>query len=67
MYHDPSDRPGSYNDLPNPEGDWRENYQKKQSKYNAALGGATAFLVATIVYVSHFPLVSIILNIDFTE
>lgn len=65
MYHDPSDRPASYNDLPHPEGDWRENYNKKQSKYNATLAGATVFLVATIAYVSHFPLISIIPKIDF--
>lgn len=52
MYHDPSDRPASFNDLPNPEGDWQDNYGKKQTKYNAALGASAAFFLGTIIYVS---------------
>lgn len=53
MYHDPADRPASYNDLPHPEGKWEDNYGLKQRKYNAALAGSAIFLVGTILYVSH--------------
>lgn len=50
MYHG-THRPPSYNDLPQPEGDWQENYQKKQKKYNAFLGASIVALVGTITYV----------------
>lgn len=45
-------RPACYNDLPQPEGPWENNYRKKQTKYNSFLGGAIVAFVGTIVYVS---------------
>lgn len=51
-YRDPLERPPSYNDLPQPEGDWTDAYQKKQFKYNSILGASVAFLVGTIIFVS---------------
>lgn len=44
--------PASFNQLPNPEGDWTENHQKKQSKYNAVLGVAVAVFAGTVLFVS---------------
>lgn len=42
----------SFNDLPQPEGSWQENHDRKQQKYNAALGASIIGLVLTIAYVS---------------
>lgn len=44
--------PASFNQLPQPEGDWTENYNKKQQKYNGILAGAAVFFVATFTFVS---------------
>lgn len=44
--------PASFNQLPHPEGDWTENHQKKQTKYNAILAGAAVFFAATFGFVS---------------
>lgn len=44
--------PASFNQLPHPEGDWTENHQKKQTKYNSVLGGAAVFFAGTLLYVS---------------
>lgn len=70
VYDDPQDRPGSLNDVPQPEGDWEENYHKKQSKYNAALAGAAIFFVGTLTYVSnsfHFNCISNFKIISFSR
>lgn len=44
--------PASFNQLPQPEGDWTENHQKKQSKYNAILAAAAVFFAGTFGFVS---------------
>lgn len=44
--------PASFNQLPQPEGDWTENYDKKQRKYNSILAASAVFFAATIGYVS---------------
>lgn len=51
-YQDHHHRPSSYNDLPQPEGSWEENYNNKQSKYNKFMGASALALVGTIIYVS---------------
>ncbi|XP_055310153.1 uncharacterized protein LOC129573548 [Sitodiplosis mosellana] len=49
--HGPSPKeigpPASFNQLPHPEGDWAENHNKKQSKYNAILAASALFFAAT--------------------
>lgn len=54
--------PASYNQLPQPEGDWQEAYDKKQKKYNAFLGVSAAFFVGTIVFVSNWLLLLFLLS-----
>lgn len=44
--------PASFNQLPQPEGDWTENHQKKQTKYNAVLAASVLFFAATFGFVS---------------
>lgn len=44
--------PASFNQLPQPEGDWKEKQNKKQLKYNMILGASLAFFVGTFVFVS---------------
>lgn len=41
------------NDLPVPQGDWQEAYQKKQAKYNAVLVAGIAMLATAIGLVSN--------------
>ena len=41
------------NDLPVPKGDWQEDYNKRNSKYNLHLGISTGFLLFTLFFVSH--------------
>lgn len=43
--------PASFNQLPQPEGDWTDNHNKKQTKYNSALAASAVFFVATIAFV----------------
>lgn len=43
--------PASFNQLPQPEGSWQENFQKKQAKYNTIMGASAAFLVGTLAFV----------------
>lgn len=42
----------SHNDLPVPQGDWQEHYQKTQARYNAQLAGSVVLLGSIIAYVS---------------
>lgn len=44
--------PASFNQLPQPEGDWQQNYEKKQQKYNGILGASALFFVGTFFFVS---------------
>ncbi|XP_058981895.1 uncharacterized protein LOC131803939 [Musca domestica] len=39
------------NDLPVPQGDWKENHTRQNSKYNAVLAAGIAALVGTIALV----------------
>lgn len=48
--------PASFNQLPQPEGDWSENHNKKQQKYNAVLAAAALFFAATFGFVSGPPI-----------
>lgn len=43
--------PASFNQLPQPEGSWQENYNKKQNKYNAIMGASAAFFFGTLAFV----------------
>lgn len=47
--------PASYNQLPQPEGDWQQNHDKKQAQYNAILLGSALFFAGTFVFVSLSP------------
>lgn len=42
----------SFNDLPQPEGSWKEKYDREQAQYNGILAASIAAFVATIAYVS---------------
>lgn len=42
----------SYDQLPQPEGDWKQNHDQKQRKYNAILLGSALFFAGTFVFVS---------------
>lgn len=42
----------SHNDLPVPQGDWQENYQKTQARYNAQLIASIVLFGSVIGYVS---------------
>lgn len=44
----------SYNQLPQPEGDWKTKHDEKQTKYNAILLGSALFFAGTFVFVSLF-------------
>lgn len=44
--------PASFNQLPQPEGDWAERHAKKQAKYNGILLASAAFFAATFAFVS---------------
>lgn len=44
--------PASFNQLPQPEGDWAENHAAKQKKYNMILAASAAFLGGTLLFVS---------------
>lgn len=44
--------PASFNQLPQPEGDWAENHNKKQQKYNGILAASALFFVGTFAFVS---------------
>lgn len=44
--------PASFNQLPQPEGDWKENHARKQRKYNAILLASATFLAFTFGFVS---------------
>lgn len=48
IYH----RTPSHNDLPVPQGDWYEKYQKTQARYNTQLAGSVLLFVGVVVYVS---------------
>ncbi|XP_031640984.1 uncharacterized protein LOC116352484 [Contarinia nasturtii] len=45
--------PASFNQLPQPEGDWTDNHSKKQTKYNGILAGAALFFAATFGFMKH--------------
>ena len=40
-------------DIPVPQGDWKEDYKKKNSKWNALLAASTAFFGITVFLVSN--------------
>lgn len=42
----------SHNDLPVPQGDWQEHYQKTQARYNTQLAASVVLLGGIIAYVS---------------
>ena len=42
------------NDLPVPEGDWQENYKKRNSKWNIQLVASTGLMLVTAYVVSMF-------------
>lgn len=44
--------PASFDQLPQPEGDWNQANAKKQSKYNMVLGASVLFFGATMAFVS---------------
>lgn len=46
--------PASFNQLPQPEGDWDTAHAKKQGKYNMILGAGALFFGATIAFVSEY-------------
>lgn len=56
LYHSPTEigPPASFNQLPHPEGDWTDNHNKKQTKYNAILAASAVFFAATFGFVSTF-------------
>ncbi|CAD7080965.1 unnamed protein product [Hermetia illucens] len=47
-YHGGHHKVATMNDLPVPQGDWQEAYQKKQAKYNAVLVAGIAMLATAI-------------------
>lgn len=59
------------NDLPVPQGDWKENHSRQNSKYNAVLAAGIAALVGTIalvipsVFVYHFKVLTYIYLLPF--
>uniref|UniRef100_A0A0K8TPI7 Putative conserved plasma membrane protein n=1 Tax=Tabanus bromius TaxID=304241 RepID=A0A0K8TPI7_TABBR len=47
-YHGGHHKVATMNDLPVPQGDWQEHYQKLQSKYNAILATGVVMLLAAV-------------------
>ncbi|XP_031844078.1 cytochrome c oxidase subunit 7B [Nomia melanderi] len=43
-------KPAHFDELPVPQGCWKEAYNKNQRKYNAQLAFGVTFLVATIAF-----------------
>ncbi|KAG4073940.1 hypothetical protein HA402_014145 [Bradysia odoriphaga] len=50
-YHDGHHKITTMDDLPVPEGDWRERYQQTQSKNNAILAASFLFFVGVVGYI----------------
>lgn len=47
-YHDANHKPQTMDDLPVPQGDWQDEYARKNRTYNAVLFAGIAILATTI-------------------
>lgn len=48
--HGPAPVQSTLNDLPQPQGSWKTNYDAKQKSYNMQLAFGIGFLIASIVF-----------------